>query len=173
MTLRVPHAAGRFGGGGTRKEKDSSATGGAWSGGRLRVSSSQPEGDQRMPSMDGTESLPAGDAAARLDASAVPAEAMAGDASSTNREGGIRTQPPAQQQQAQVAAAAGQVGETGDHPGLGALNRQLRQIVEQLETAHRVLGRVAAERDALRQQLADMKGVPVEDIVITSTGHDE
>jgi hypothetical protein len=103
----------------------------------------------------------------------VPAEAMPSDASGTIREGGIRTQPPAQHQQTQAAAAEGQVGEAGDHPGLGALNRQLRLIVEQLETAHRVLGRVAAERDALRQQLADMKGVPVEDIVITSTGHDE
>jgi hypothetical protein len=126
-----------------------------------------------MSSRDGTDTLPAGDAVRRPDASAAPAEAMPSDASGTIREGGIRTQPPAQHQQTQAAAAEGQVGEAGDHPGLGALNRQLRLIVEQLETAHRVLGRVAAERDALRQQLADMKGVPVEDIVITSTGHDE
>ena len=126
-----------------------------------------------MSSRDGTDSLPAGDAAARPDASAAPAEAAAGDASGANREGGIRTQPPAQQRQIQAAAEEGHVGEAADHPGLGALNRQLRLIVEQLETVHRVLGRVAAERDALRQQLADMKGVPVEDIVITSTGHDE
>jgi hypothetical protein len=127
-----------------------------------------------MSSRDGTDSLPAGDAAARPDAaSGAPVDAASSEASGANRGGGIRTQPPAQQLQTQAAAGAGHVGEAGDHPGLGALNRQLRLIVEQLETAHRVLGRVAAERDALRQQLADLKGVPVDEIVITSTGHDE
>src|SRR4029078_6343579 len=34
--------------------------------------------------------------------------------------------------------------------------------------AHRVVGRVAAERDALRQQLADLEGIPVEQMVVTS-----
>jgi hypothetical protein len=33
-----------------------------------------------------------------------------------------------------------------------------------------VIGRVAAERDALRQQLADLQGIPVEEIVVTSIG---
>ena len=125
-----------------------------------------------MPSMDGTDSLPAGDAAGPPVAAA-PAEVVAGDESGENREGGIRTLPPAQHQQEQAAAAAGETGEVVEHHGLGALNRQLKLIVEQLETVHRVLGRVAAERDALRQQLADLQGIPVEDVVITSTSHDE
>ena len=45
--------------------------------------------------------------------------------------------------------------------------------VERTEALHAVVGRVAAERDALRQQLADLQGIPVEDVVITSTSHDE
>jgi hypothetical protein len=126
-----------------------------------------------MPSMDGTDSQLPGVAVGPPDAGAAPAEVVAGGQSGENREPGIRTVPPAQQQQQQAAAAAGETGEAGEQHGMGALNRQLRLIVEQLETAHRVLGGVAAERDALRQQLADLKGVPVEDIVITSTGHDE
>jgi hypothetical protein len=43
-------------------------------------------------------------------------------------------------------------------------------MMHQLGTAHRVIGRVAAERDALRQQLADLQGIPVEEIVVTSIG---
>jgi len=53
---------------------------------------------------------------------------------------------------------------------MGALNRHLNMLMQQLGTAHRVLGRVAAERDALRQQLADLQGIPVEEIVVTSIG---
>jgi len=125
-----------------------------------------------MPSMDRRDALPAGDAAGGPDASTPPAEVEAGDGSGENREGGIGTLPSAQRQQ-QATDAAGDTGEAGDHHGMGALNRQLRLVVEQLETAHRVLGRVAAERDALRQQLANLQGIPVEEVVITSTGHDE
>jgi hypothetical protein len=43
-------------------------------------------------------------------------------------------------------------------------------MIQQLSTAHRVIGRVAAERDALRQQLADLQGIPVEEIVVTTIG---
>jgi hypothetical protein len=73
----------------------------------------------------------------------------------------------AQRKQQQAAAA---VGEASDHPVLGALNRHLNMMTQQLGTAHRVIGRVAAERDALRQQLADLQGIPVEQIVVTSIG---
>lgn len=56
------------------------------------------------------------------------------------------------------------------NPSLGALNRHLNMMMQQLSTAHRVIGRTSAERDALRQQLADLKGVPVEEIHVTSIG---
>jgi hypothetical protein len=57
-----------------------------------------------------------------------------------------------------------------DNPALGALNRHLNMMVQQLGAAHRVIGRVAAERDALRQQLADLQGIPVDEIVVTMVG---
>jgi len=65
-------------------------------------------------------------------------------------------------------AAKAAIDGVDDHPALGALNRHLNMMVHQLETAHRVIGRVAAERDALRQQLAELQGIPVEEIVVTS-----
>lgn len=68
----------------------------------------------------------------------------------------------------QVAASAMHGAE--DNPALGALNRHLNMLMQQLMTAHRVIGRVAAERDALRQQLADLQGIPVEEIVVSSIG---
>jgi hypothetical protein len=67
-------------------------------------------------------------------------------------------------------AAAAAMGGAGEHPALGALNRHLNLLLQQVATAHRVIGRVAAERDALRQQLADLQGIPVEQIVVTSIG---
>jgi hypothetical protein len=66
--------------------------------------------------------------------------------------------------------AAGAVAHAADHPALGALDRHLNLLTQQVGTAHRVIGRVAAERDALRQQLADLQGIPVEEIVVTSIG---
>ncbi len=49
-----------------------------------------------------------------------------------------------------------------------ALNRHLILVTEQLTAAHRVIGRVTAERDGLRQQIADIRGVAFEDVVIPS-----
>jgi hypothetical protein len=72
------------------------------------------------------------------------------------------------QRKRQEATAA--LGDASDNPALGALNRHLNMLTQQLGTAHRVIGRVAAERDALRQQLADLQGIPVEEIVVTSIG---
>ena len=97
-----------------------------------------------MSSMDGMDSLPAGESTGQPDASGAPER---------------RQQP--------IAAEA---GEAEEFPGLGALNRQLTRLTEELGTVHRLIGRVAAERDALRQQLADLQGVPFEDIVIPSVG---
>lgn len=67
-------------------------------------------------------------------------------------------------------AAADAVKAADDNPALGALNRHLNTMTQQLTTAHRVIGRVAAERDALRQQLADLQGIPVEEIVVSTVG---
>jgi hypothetical protein len=109
-----------------------------------------------MPSMDGMDSRPAGDA-------------VAVEASGKNRARGIRRM---RRRQRKHQPAAATVPEAGEHPRLGALNRQLKMVVEQLETAHRLIGRIVAERDGLRQQLADLQGIPVEDVVITATGQD-
>lgn len=49
-----------------------------------------------------------------------------------------------------------------------ALNRHLILVTEQLTAAHRVIGRVTAERDGLRQQIAEIKGIAFEDVVIPS-----
>ena len=80
---------------------------------------------------------------------------------------GIRTGRRARNKEEAAKAA---IDGVDDHPALGALNRHLNMLMQQLETAHRVIGRVAAERDALRQQLADLQGIPVEKIVVTSVG---
>jgi hypothetical protein len=108
-----------------------------------------------MPSKNGRNTLPAGDTTGRPDASA------------KTRARGTRTPERARRTQRQAAVEAGEAEEV---PGLGSINRHLTQVLEQLAAAHRILGRVAAERDALRQQLADLQGVPVEDIVIPSVG---
>jgi uncharacterized membrane protein YccC len=127
-----------------------------------------------MPSMDGRDVMPAGDAAARPAASEATADAVTVAASTTKpkRATRILQRAPrllqrAQRKQQRSAAARENTGAT---PGLGALNRQLELLIQQLGAAHRVLGRVSAERDALRQQLADLQGIPVEEIVVPSVG---
>jgi hypothetical protein len=67
-------------------------------------------------------------------------------------------------------AAVDAMDDADENPALGALNRHLNMLMQQLATAHRVIGRVAAERDALRQQLADLQGIPVEQISVTAIG---
>jgi hypothetical protein len=89
---------------------------------------------------------------------------VAGASTAKKRARGTRTPQRARRKQRQVAV------EAGEGPGLGALNRHLAQVVTQLTTAQQLIGRVAAERDALRQQLADLQGVPVEDIMLPSVG---
>lgn len=51
-----------------------------------------------------------------------------------------------------------------------ALGRHLSVMTQQLTAAHRVIGRVTAERDILRQHLADALGIPVEEVVIATDG---
>ena len=120
-----------------------------------------------MPSMNGRDSRPAGDSTGRPDASGAPTTAVAVTASGKKRARGTRSLPRAERKHEQAAA---EVGKAEGAPGLGSLNRNLKLVVEQLATAHRILGQVAAERDALRQQLADLLGVPIEEIVVPSAG---
>ena len=56
----------------------------------------------------------------------------------------------------------------GGAPSVTALNEHLRLMTQQLTAAHRVIGRVAAERDALRRQVAELQGIPVEEVVIST-----
>jgi hypothetical protein len=110
---------------------------------------------------------PVDDSAGQLEASAAVAEEPGGDEAVTSISRRTRTLQRAQRKQQQAAAA---LENADDHPALGALNRHLNMLTQQVGTAHRVIGRVAAERDALRQQLADLQGIPIEEIVVTSVG---
>jgi hypothetical protein len=101
------------------------------------------------------------------EASAAAAEALVIDLSGKKPNRGTRTLKRARRKQEDAAAAL--AGAAND-PALGALNRHLNMMMQQLGTAHRVIGRIAAERDALRQQLANVQGIPVDEIVVTSIG---
>ncbi len=48
------------------------------------------------------------------------------------------------------------------------LVRQLSMTTQQLNAAHRVIGRLSAERDILRQHFADAVGIPVEEVVVAT-----
>jgi hypothetical protein len=95
------------------------------------------------------------------------AEALVINLSGKKPNRGGRTLKRARRKQQDAAAA---LAGAESNPALGALNRHLNMMMQQLGTAHRVIGRIAAERDALRQQLADLQGIPVEEIVVTSLG---
>lgn len=101
------------------------------------------------------------------EASTAAAEALVIDLSGKKPNRGARTLKRARRKQDDAAAA---LEGAEDNPALGALNRHLNMMLQQLGTAHRIIGRIAAERDALRQQLADLQGIPVEEIVVTSIG---
>ncbi|MFN8593971.1 MAG: hypothetical protein U0031_21160 [Thermomicrobiales bacterium] len=78
---------------------------------------------------------------------------------------GTRTADRARKKQAAATAAVQSVDQ---NHSLGALNRHLNMMMQQLTMSHRVIGRIAAERDALRQQLADLQGIPVDQIHVTT-----
>jgi hypothetical protein len=101
------------------------------------------------------------------DASAAAAEALVIDLSGKIPTRGTRTLKRARKKQEDASAA---LAGAADDPALGALNRHLNMMMQQLGTASRVIGRIAAERDALRQQLAIVQGIPVDEIVVTSIG---
>jgi hypothetical protein len=48
------------------------------------------------------------------------------------------------------------------------LIRQLNLTTQQLNAAHRVIGRLSAERDILRQHFADAVGIPVHEVVVAT-----
>jgi hypothetical protein len=123
----------------------------------------------RDSATDSSVELPEGSPVA-TDASIGEAHALVTNLSGEKQRRGARTAKRARSKQETAAAA---MEGANDHPALGALNRHLNMMVHQLETAHRVIGRVAAERDDFRQQLADLKGIPVEAIAVTSTGQTE
>jgi hypothetical protein len=102
-----------------------------------------------------------------VDASTRAADAPVIDLSGENQGNETRVARRARSKQ---EAAATVMKDADDHPALGALNRHLNMMIQQLETAHRVIGRVAAERDTFRQQLADLQGIPGEAIPVTSLG---
>jgi len=116
---------------------------------------SAPESEDEFPEV----SPPAADAANGA------ADAPVIDLSGENNRRGTRAARRARSKQESAAAA---MKDADHHPAIGALNRHLNMMTQQLGTAHRVTGRVAAERDALRQQLADLQGIPVEAIPVTS-----
>ena len=108
-----------------------------------------------------------GDAGPVPEGDAEAAEALVINLSGKKPNRGSRTLKRARRKQQDAAAA---LAGADDNPALGALNRHLNMMMQQLGTAHRVIGRIAAERDALRQQLADLQGIPVEEIVVTTIG---
>jgi hypothetical protein len=109
----------------------------------------------------------ADDSPSTADASAAAAAALVINLSGKKPNRGSRTLKRARRKQEDATAA---LEGADDNPALGALNRHLNMMMQQLGTAHRIIGRIAAERDALRQQLADLQGIPVEEIVVTSLG---
>ena len=113
----------------------------------------------------GGEATSAGALARLPEASVATTETLAVALSDKKSSRNTRALARAERTQQEAAAA---LHDAGEHPAVGALNRHLNMLTQQLETAHRVVGRVAAERDALRQQLADLEGIPVEQIVVTS-----
>jgi len=113
---------------------------------------------------------PAADVDAAADGTVVdgelsPEQAPAGAPGQGKRS----TRAAARAKKTQQSASAA-MNSAEDNPALGALNRHLNMLMQQLTTSHRVIGRVAAERDALRQQLAELQGVPVDQIKITTVG---
>lgn len=54
------------------------------------------------------------------------------------------------------------------HPALGALNRHLAMMSQQLTASQQAIGRLAAERDALRFQVAELRGIPVSEVRVST-----
>jgi hypothetical protein len=132
--------------------------------GRPRAPLAEKSAAQRDSATDNEDNLPE-DSPPAADAAPGAAEAPVVDLSGENNRRGARAARRARTKQ-QAAAAVMKAAD--DHPAIGALNRHLSVMTQQLGTAHRVLGRVVAERDAFRQQLADLQGIPIDAIPVTS-----
>jgi hypothetical protein len=144
-----------------------------------QLARSQKSERSRTPRTDSTSGTP-GDASAgevesvhgslpATEASAATSETLIIDVSGKNPNRAARSLERARGIQDEAAAVLARP-EAANDPVIGALNRHLNMMTQQLGAAHRLVGRVAAERDALRQQLADLHGIPVDAIVVTSTG---
>jgi hypothetical protein len=128
-----------------------------------RTESDAGDAESEAPPQDDSASAAFAVATAELQAeAAVPVINLTG----SGKRGARTVRRATKKEQAATAA----VEAADDNPALGALNRHLNMMMQQLNTAHRVIGRVAAERDALRQQLADLQGIPVEEIVVSTIG---
>jgi hypothetical protein len=136
---------------------------------RPRAPLAEKSAAQRDSATANEDELPE-DSPPAADASTGAADAPVSDLLGENTRRATRAARRAQSKQ-QAAAAVMKAAD--DHPAIGALNRHLSVMTQQLGTAHRVLGRVAAERDALRQQLADLQGIPIEAIPVTPLGQSQ
>jgi len=99
------------------------------------------------------------------DASIGAAEALSIDGSGNTSDDGTGTLTPALGEQEDAAPASAR---TANDPVLGGLNRHLSMMTLQLQKAEWLIDRVAAERNDFRQQLAELQGIPVEAIPMTS-----
>jgi hypothetical protein len=135
----------------------------AESGKRPSVPRAESDAESEAPTQDASASAALAVATAEPQAeAAVPVINLTG----SGKRGARTVRRATKKQQAATAA----VEAADDNPALGALNRHLNMMMQQLNTAHRVIGRVVAERDALRQQVAELQGIPVEEIVVSTIG---
>jgi hypothetical protein len=66
-------------------------------------------------------------------------------------------------------ASAAARGVLGAHPAVGVIQRHLTLLTQQMADAHSAADRRAAEGEALRQQLADLQGIPVDQIAVPTS----
>jgi len=99
-------------------------------------------------------------AAPRDSATAAVAISIDGSGNTSNDE--THTRALAEQEDGALADAG-----AGHDAVLGGLHHHAKVMMMQLETAENLIGRVAAERNDFRQQLADLQGIPVEAIPMT------
>jgi hypothetical protein len=91
-------------------------------------------------------------------------------APANDEEGGAEHEATADASGAQIAQPRQHAGpgQSEQPASANPLNQHLSLMTQQLTAAHRVIGRVSAERDALRQQVADLQGIPVEEVVLAT-----
>jgi hypothetical protein len=89
-----------------------------------------------------------------------------GDAVAVGTEAGVVGKP--NRRRANTAEKARRKNTSAPSEESLLLVRQLSLTSQQLNAAHRVIGRLSAERDILRQHFADAVGIPVHEVVIAT-----